>query len=172
MAPERGDPSDRDVISEYVRRRLVDECRERGGAARISQATGVTPVHVHNVRVGHRRGGDEFLRKIAEYWGMTTTELARLALSGEAEERSDPLPNLSATLLWCRGSYPNDFLDRYAKVARKATRDLSRREWLDDIDAQLRSWAQNGSIAKRVLAAEATGVRVRGKIRISKTKSD
>lgn len=171
MAPQRTDPSDRDVVAEYVRKRLVEECRKRGGAAHIAKATGVTPVHVHNVRVGHRRGGDDFLHRIAEYWGMTTTELARLALNEEPEPRRERLPNLSATLVWCRGSYPNEFLDGYAKAARKATHDLSRREWLDDIDAQLRSWAQNGRIAPRVREAEASVVRVRGNLKTTRAKS-
>jgi hypothetical protein len=163
MASEFEDLSQRDYVSIYVRERIRRECEgERGRASRIAEATGVTPVHIHNVRVGNRRVGDDFAMRIAEYWGMSIKDLVleAFAMAGESKEGAeDPLPNLTATLVWCRGGYPSEFLKEYAKFVEGVQRDLSRREWLDDIDAQLRNWAAGIRMTPRVLELERSGVR-------------
>ena len=174
--------SHRDIVSDYVRKRLDEECKkEWGKATQVALAIGSTPVHVHNIRTGHRRVGEDFADRIAQYWGMTNKQLLlqALAAAGEIEQVDedapkpyDPLPNLTATLGWCEPDYPAEFLKEYSKlVVGRATRDLGRRQWLDDLDAQLRNWASGNGMSPRVLEPEQSAVRPKIKVRLPAAKS-
>ncbi len=163
--------NERDIVSEYVRKRLAEECEVWGAATRIATAMGSTPVHVYNVRNGHRRAGEDFARKIAAYWKMTPKQLllAALADAGEIEQVEvpavyDPTPNLTATLAWCQADYPADFLKAYKALVKEAPKDLRRRQWLEDIDAQLRNWASGIEMSPRVLEPDASALRPKVKV--------
>src|SRR4051794_36864945 len=69
------------IVGEYVRKRLVRECAETYGKAfDISKKIGFSAGHVSNVQDGNRNVGDSFAMAMAEYWGMTYSQLERLAL--------------------------------------------------------------------------------------------
>lgn len=168
----RDDFSYLDIVSDYVRKRLDEECDQWGKATHIAAAIGSTPVHIYNVRSGNRRVGEDFAGKIAAYWRMTRKQLLLQALAdaGEIEQVQteavhDPLPNLTFTLAWCEPDYPKDFLKAYTELVSKAPRDLRRRQWLDDIDAQLRNWASGIALSPRVLEPEQSAVRPKVRVK-------
>src|SRR6266498_3566443 len=69
------------IVGDYVRERLVAECRQKWGQALvIAKRTGFSAAHVSNVKDGHRNVGDSFAMAMADYWGMTYSNLKRLTL--------------------------------------------------------------------------------------------
>src|SRR5947207_1425573 len=69
------------IVGEYVRKRLVRECEAvYGKAFEISKKIGFSAAHVSNIQDGNRNVGDSFAMAMAEYWGMTYSQLERLAL--------------------------------------------------------------------------------------------
>lgn len=70
----------RRAIGSYVRRRLLEECRTRGTAARIARETGFTTAHLTNVQKSERGIGDDFAHAMAGYWGLSYSQLEEAAL--------------------------------------------------------------------------------------------
>jgi len=80
----------RHAIGRYVRRRLAEECRTRGTAAKIARETGFTTAHLTNVQKSERGVGDDFAHAMAGYWGMTFAQLEEAALKDKASSRAEP----------------------------------------------------------------------------------
>ncbi len=159
----------RKIIGEYVRERLVVEVgQSRGNALKIAKHTGFSAAHVSNIKDGHRNVGDTFAMTMADYWGMTYSQLERLALerlavayrrrdmpapfaapASQVEEPADRLPQLAAVLGGCDEQfYPKSFLQEYERVARKATRDRPKAVWLADLEVKYWDWRQRRIHAK------------------------
>lgn len=67
-------------IGEYVRTRLIGECRgTRGAAAAIARATGFTRSHIAQVQRPHAGIGENFARAMATYWRLTYAQLENAA---------------------------------------------------------------------------------------------
>lgn len=72
-------------VSAYVSDRVRAETVERGAAAKLAKATKFTTAHIANVKNTRSGVGDDFVRAIAEHWGMTVEQL-------EAEAMKRPAP--------------------------------------------------------------------------------
>lgn len=86
----------RQRITRYVGERLEAETAERGALAKIAKATGFTAAHLSNVKTSKTRGvGDDLLRALADYWGITPEDLEREALAKipAPDETPEPYPN-------------------------------------------------------------------------------
>lgn len=129
------------AIEAYVRKRLAKECRMRGAQTRIAELLGFKSAHLSNIIAGRRRVYESMARKLCARWGLTYSDLERIATGAPAASKEEHLPNLRATIEWCRDGYPAGFLSEYERLARLVTADRKRRAWLDDIDKQLRIWA-------------------------------
>ena len=100
----------------YLRERLKNECKTRGRAASIAEATGFSKGHLSNVLKGKTEIGGSFALALVRLWNLDYTELARVE---EASAAGAPkLPNLEATLKFCLSEFPKAFLDRYVATAR------------------------------------------------------
>jgi hypothetical protein len=122
------------------------ECKKWGAASRLARILGYGVGHLGNIEKGRRMVGEDLARKLAAYWGMTYGELEQAALGVPSDPAEEPLPNLRATIEWCSDGYPAGFLRAYDRLAHQLTEDKRRREWLDDIDRQLRNWARGEPI--------------------------
>jgi transcriptional regulator with XRE-family HTH domain len=145
--------------SEYLRARLKSECKTRGRAAQIADATGFTKGHISNVLKGKTEIGGNFALALLKLWNLDYAELAR------AEEAAGPsaaakLPNLEATLQFCLGDFPKAFLDRYAAGARNQSWDRTKRAWFKEIEARYAEWEEQPAKASKV--PRARHVRARG----------
>ncbi len=149
--------SERTQIETYVRNRLLKECKRYGMRSRIARIIGFNPSHITNVLHDMRGAGELMTRRLAAHWGMTYGELEQAALGIPADPDRDKLPNLRLTLEWCREGYPAEFLRVYEQLARKAKQDRPRRDWLDDIDRQLRNWARGVGIQPSVTGQRPLG---------------
>ncbi len=146
-------------IHEYVRERLVEECKVRGVAAEIARETQTSRAHIANILDGTRRVGEDFAAAVAKYWRLSQGELHQLAQGRQAsralEREQEPLrthPNLDTTLEFCRGVYPDVFLSEYEDTARRVP-DRPKMEWLTEIHTRLYAWIarQTPAIQKRYL---------------------
>lgn len=142
------------IVGEYVRARLKLECQQRGRAAKIAEKTGFAAAHISLIRAGDRTVGTDFARAMAELWGIDFAALEQLAFETHGIPYSAPepvtrdLPNLRATVDWCREGkvYPSRFLRHYESRAEQAGVDRSRREWILDLESAFEaSRADQGS---------------------------
>ncbi len=140
--------AERDIIEAYVRSRLVKECKQYGSVSGLARVVGFKVAHVSNILAGRRHVSEDLARRLAAHWGIAYSELEQLARGVPSNPQQDPLPNLRATIEWCRDGYPADFLREYERVAREANEDRRRREWLDDIDVELRRWARGEGVCR------------------------
>jgi len=144
----------RKIVGEYVRERLAKECETTWGRAfEISKRVGFSAAHISNIKDGHRNVGGTFAMAMAEYWGMTYSQLEHLALERLAlaykHQREpapppppDPQPSLSAILTSYRNGklYPKRFLDSYEEQARQVPLDRPTEVWLADMSAKFWEW--------------------------------
>lgn len=132
----------REAIGRYVSARLASECTVRGRAAEIARQTGFTQAHISLVRDGERKVGDDLAHALAALWGMSYAALEELASGGRPPPSapSENMPDLKATLEWCRGSYPDAYLDEYERRARALAEDRPRKSWAADIEARFWEW--------------------------------
>jgi hypothetical protein len=87
----------RRAIGSYVRRRLSEECKTRGTAAKIARETGFTTAHLTNVQKSERGVGDDFAHAMADYWGMTYGQLEEAASRDRGpSSAADPYPKRTA----------------------------------------------------------------------------
>lgn len=68
---------------------------------------------------------------------------AKRDLRRESDER---LPNLRATLDWCRGQFPEEFLANVTRRFVHRTTDLERAEWFEMIKARFYDWREHHSM--------------------------
>jgi transcriptional regulator with XRE-family HTH domain len=169
------------AIAAYVKKRLTEECKLRGAAMAISRKTGFAPTHISNIIRGSRSVGYEFAYTMAEYWGMTYSELERITIDAqEALAEASPgkrrkagaeiagekvLPNLQATIVWARGSYPDEFLDQFEAAAKAKGEDKPRKVWYAEIEAQSWGWkpTTGSGRGRRKAAPEGSALRPRVK---------
>ncbi len=119
------------IVGRYIRERLARETQTRGAAARIAEVTKCSREHISNVADGTRGAGRAFAAAMAKYWGITQTELHRLAHNqyDAVLDREVPShPELEAALIFCRGAYPQPFLTEFEQHARRQS-DRPRLEW-------------------------------------------
>ncbi len=172
------DPTERRrLVSDYVKDRLIRECRGTWGKAiGVSRRTGFSTAHITNVMKGNRATGDDFAVAIARYWGMTYAELERLAVERAAtayasaqgnnhdvpprigpsiatSESLDLHPSLTEAVGYCRarGVYPLTYLEEYETEARRLPEDRPRDVWMADLRVKFWEWQQS---ARRFRAAE------------------
>ena len=145
------------LVGRYIRARLETECRIRGTAAEMSRSTGFSRAHISNIIDGTRRVGDDFAAAISKYWKISQTELHRLShestgSTGFFEPPAETHPNLKDTIQWCRGTYPNAFLDEYDAEARRHP-DRSKPEWLADVHTKFYRWVtrQPPAVQRKVM---------------------
>ena len=134
------------IVGEYVRARLVLECRVRGRAAQIAKETGFAPIHISRILRNQRTVGLAMARAMAEVWGMTYETLEKMAYEAHrlplipAESTANDLPNLQKTIDWCLHEkvYPPRFLRAYEREAQKerGAADRTAREWMLDLEAK------------------------------------
>jgi len=164
------------IVGDYVRERLVAECRQKWGQALvIAKRTGFSAAHVSNVKDGHRNVGDSFAMAMADYWGMTYSDLERLALErlaerlarygvapaaaqgDESQAAADRLPQLTAVLAECTEDlYPRAFLAEYERRARTVERDRPKNVWLGDLEAKYWEWREERQ--KQLVEASLSGM--------------
>lgn len=151
-------PSDRrQAIIDYVRERLARECQVWGEASRIAHGTGFSSATITKIKDGERNPSDDFVDRIARYWGMEHSELEKVAVGkpdgatpaaaaprtqGRAKETH---PILAETLAWIRAQmylYPGDFLSQYERQARLREDDRPREIILADLQVQYWDWRQ------------------------------
>jgi hypothetical protein len=145
--------------SEHLRTRLKSECKTRGRAAQIADATGFTKGHISNVLQDKADIGGSFALALLKLWNLDYTELVRAeATAGPAVAAK--LPNLEATLQFCLGDFPKAFLDRYAASARDQSWDRTKRAWFKEIEARYAEWEEQPAKVGKV--SRARHVRKRG----------
>ncbi len=64
---------DSETISEAVLAMLREECRDRGGAARVCRATGIPSSSVSNVLARRRKVTVDMLDRLSSYFGLRLT---------------------------------------------------------------------------------------------------
>jgi plasmid maintenance system antidote protein VapI len=136
------------IVGEYVRARLVLECKVRGRAYHIAQKIGFAPIHISLVLRGKRSVGLALAKAMAEFWGLDYEGLERMAYEAhgltyipEESVRRD-LPNLQSTISWCLHGkvYPPSFLRTYEREAEQGGADRSAREWMLDLESKYAIW--------------------------------
>jgi hypothetical protein len=128
--------------SSYLRARLKSECKTRGRATVIADATGFSKGHISNVLKGKAEIGGAFALALMKLWDLDYAELARLEEAGGPAVALTKLPNLEATLKFCLGDFPKAFLDRYAASARNQSWDRTKRAWFKEIEARYAEWEE------------------------------
>jgi hypothetical protein len=134
------------IVGEYVRARLVLECRVRGRAAQIARETGFAPIQISRVIRGQRTVGFALAKAMADVWGHAYETLEKMAFDAHrlplvpAGSTASELPNLQKTIDWCLHEkvYPPRFLQRYEREVQRerSTVDRTAREWMLDIEAK------------------------------------
>jgi hypothetical protein len=171
----------RTAIAAYIHDRLVRECAsERGRAAAIARATGVTTAHVANVKNGKASAGEDFSRALAGYWSMSYQQLENAAVEWFRSNRPasrtsaarvrwedvDPrYPNLAESLSIVRreGQYDASFLDEIERTRLRSERDLPTTVWLKmiELESELRRRAsRRGAVDARTGAGAADAARI------------
>ncbi len=157
------------IVGDYVRERLTAEIgQSRGSALALAKQTGFSAAHISNIKDGHRNVGDTFAMAMADYWGMTYSQMERLALErlaiafrrgnepgpiplpvSEQQEPADRLPQLTAAVAECDDEfYPKSFLREYERVARKSPQDRPKAVWLADLEVKYWDWRQRSIHSK------------------------
>ncbi len=159
-----------EAVAEYIKDRLTKECEVHGAAAEIARRIGFTRAQISAIINGVTPGGPDSAQALAKYWGMSGSQLQQVAREakrqreeqgGAEQEENELLPNLVETAEWCRGVYPDRFLDMYVFDAREQPNAVDRPKlvWLADIQAQCFRWIAEqatGSAKCAVLSQPAT----------------
>jgi len=126
-------------LAGQLRDRLEQECRVRGRAAAIAQATGFSPGHISRVLRGKAELGELFAHALMKHWNLDGKTIARGKLGRPATAVP---PNLAATLDFLEGSYPREFLRQIRRQAVALGTDRRRPAWVIWIDARFWEWKQ------------------------------
>jgi hypothetical protein len=168
----------RSAIAAYIHDRLVRECTaERGRAAAIARATGVTTAHVANVKNGKASAGEDFSRALAVYWSMSYQQLENAAVEWFRSHRPRPIPaaaqrrweevdprypNLAESLSIVRreGQYEASFLDEIERTKLRSERDLPTTVWLKmiELESELRRRASRRGAVGMPVDSEAVAM--------------
>ncbi len=140
-----------EVVETYVRDRLNAECEARGRQTQIAEQIGYSSSELSLVRSGKRQLGRGMAQALAAHWGVdyeTLQKTARGAHAGREPATRKHLPNLDATIAFCRGEMPAEFLESYERQARRLPSDRAKREWLTDIDGKYLAWRERQKTQK------------------------
>lgn len=138
-----------EAVAEYIRERLSKELAVPGTLAQIRRITGFTRLRLLAIVDGTSDCGPDLAQPLAEYWGMTGQRLHQIACEAKKRrekrkklEENELLPNLIQTAEWCRGVYPDPFLDAYVAEAREQLNavDRPKLEWLADLQFHCYRW--------------------------------